>query len=700
MTVSAIEATAGGVDKTFRRSESECTISAEGMYAARLVRSGSPSGAAARGGAAHGGEDGPWFPERWTLGGPEPYRVALPAARPEQPGSEVLPMGDGRVLIHRVQGRRHIFALLHPTSPGTREIPLGAVDCPAHPDGSRYAARPHPGHPATTGPATAPDRPAHGHQATGRGHPGRWARLAPQAVRSPDPAGPACPAGAVQEDRPPQEECPAVRLLPPVPGGRRAYALVVGARSTALWLVAGGPSGPRRLAEIPGRCSGGAWLERTGRLLAVDQEHDGRTKTVTVDLGRGCTVSPLLEIAEESTDRLLLADPDSGLLLIRSDAPTPGHERLAWGVLGGTLPVRFPECLRLPDCAITPFAIQPGQVLTPERCAVALRIDGAAGTWLGVWRPAERTLHHAPAPEGWLTGSGVWSREGVLHLPYTTPAVSCGLARLAAPPVRTDPARGPARTGPGPTARPGRAPRTTSATGTTGTTARVLAGAGAVVTPVIAMRGGTGRTAADGHGGMPGTGAAAPDRAATGTPGTATGASGAVAGQPRPRGTATETLSAPTGTPGTATGALGTSAVLCSARVPAAAAARGSAEVRHTASAHDCAGAPVTAHDRTRAPQAAAAPGDATRGHDDTGPVAPAEPDGHGRSAGHCRPAEPSAYGGPGKLLEHGSDEPGMPGPSPAPCEGLAPPRPVPLRDAPLIDRTATDQPRRPAPHG
>ncbi|WP_246113404.1 hypothetical protein [Streptomyces montanus] len=333
-----------------------CVITADGSYAARLARDGDS-----------------WFPERWTLDGPEPYAVPLPGNQPEEPGTEVLPMADGRVLIHRVTDGRHAFSLLYPTGPGTGEVPLGAVECPA---------------------------------------------------------------GTTE-----------LRLLPPAPGGSRAYALAVGRISTAVWQVAGGAFGPEHLAEVPGRCSGGAWLGGEDRLLALDRELDGRTKAVVVDLGRGGEVSPLLQISEESDDRLLLADADSGLLLIRSDAPSPGQARLGWGVLGSTLPVRFPECLRLaaprsPDgqgngggtpLAVTPFAIQPGQVLTPESCAVALRIDGPSGTWLGVWRPAERHVHQLRAPEGWLTGSGLWTKNGALHLPYATKAMPCGVARVAAP---------------------------------------------------------------------------------------------------------------------------------------------------------------------------------------------------------------------------------------------------------------------------
>ncbi|MEU3887017.1 hypothetical protein [Streptomyces sp. NPDC029041] len=353
MTVCAIEPSAGyedgdedggGGGRGHGSVPAGCTFTADGAYGARLASAG-----------------GSWFPERWTLDGPEPYAVPLPRNQPEEPGTEVQPMADGRVLIHRVVAGRHAFSLLYPTGPGTGELPLGAVGCP-------------------------------------------------------DPAA-------------------RLRLLPPAPGGERAYALAVGPRTTSVWLVAGGAFGPERLAELPGRCSGGVWLDRSARLLALDRETEGRTKAVVVDLECGGEVSPLLQIADDSDDRVLLADHDSGLLIVRSDAPSPGQDRLGWGVLGSTLPVRFPECLRVRDCSVTPFAIQPGQVLTPESCAVALRVDGPAGSWVGVWRPAERRLHHLRAPEGWLTGAGLWTPEGVLRLPYATAAVPCGVAQVSPPPV-------------------------------------------------------------------------------------------------------------------------------------------------------------------------------------------------------------------------------------------------------------------------
>ncbi|MFJ8182277.1 hypothetical protein [Streptomyces sp. NPDC096105] len=351
MTVCAIEPAAAHENGAGRAG---CAITADGCYAARLALAGDSL-----------------FPERWTLDGPEPYAVPLPGNQPEEPGTEVQPLSDGRVLIHRLVDGRHAFSLLYPTGPGTGELPLGAVVCP---DGQTR-----------------------------------------------------------------------LRLLPPAPDGRRAYALAAGRDSAAVWRVAGGASGPERVAEIPGRCSGGVWLDREGRMLALDREADGRTKSVVVDLGRGGEVSPLLQITPGSDDRVLLADPDSGLLLIRSDAPSPGEERLGWGVLGSTLPVRFPGCLRLADRTVTPFAVQPGQVLSPEGCAVALRVEGAGGGWIGLWRPAERRVHHVPAPAGWLTGTGLWTASGTLRLPCSTGAAPCGVATLTMPGERRRPEDEPPR---------------------------------------------------------------------------------------------------------------------------------------------------------------------------------------------------------------------------------------------------------------
>ena len=283
--------------------------------------------------------------------------MPLPGSRPEDAGSQVLPLADGRVLIARREAGAHQLALLYPTGPGTGELRLGAVE----------------------------------------------------------------------SDR--------LTLLPPAPCGRRAYALTPGEHTTGVWLVAGGAEGPQLVAEVAGHCTGGAWLDHEGRLLAVDRTDThgtGRTKTVAVDFARRGEVSPLLQITDESDDRLLLADADSGLLIVRSNAP--GEMRLGWGVLGSHRPIRFPESLHPEHAMLTPFAVQPGQMLLPESCAVALhgQTTGAraGGAWLGVWRPVLKELRRFRAPGGWLPGKGVWTRDGELRLPCATAHAPCGLARL------------------------------------------------------------------------------------------------------------------------------------------------------------------------------------------------------------------------------------------------------------------------------
>ncbi|WP_234316839.1 hypothetical protein, partial [Streptomyces sp. NRRL S-15] len=184
------------------------TIAADHAYAARLTTAGKTAGDA-------------WYPERWTLDGPEPYAVPLPLDQPEEADSDVLPLSDGRVLIRRRVGADlHTFSLLYPTGPGTGELSLGSLDC---------------------------------------------AELA---------------------------------LLPPSPDGMSVFALLPGAHSTGIWLVAGGAFGPEHVADVPGRCSGGVWLDREGRLLSLDRQlpGGGPVKAVVVDLERGGEVTPLLQI--------------------------------------------------------------------------------------------------------------------------------------------------------------------------------------------------------------------------------------------------------------------------------------------------------------------------------------------------------------------------------------------------------------------
>lgn len=350
------------------------TISADGSYAACLAEARVPApegdGDADENG---GGSISGWFPERWTFG-PEPYAVPLPGAQPEEAGTQVVPLPDGRVLIRRRVADRHDLALLYPTGPGTGEVPIGSLSGDA------------------------------------------------------------------------------VTLLPPSPLAGTAFALVYEGGSDAeaaeategtegtdgvstVWQVYGaGKDGPVAVMRVPGRCTGGVWLDRTGRLLAVDRTLAGRTKAVAVDLQLG-EASPLLQITEDSDDRLVLAEPDSGLLLLRSDAT--GEARLGWGVLGSRRPVRFPDALQMPGVLLTPVAAQPGQILMPEAAVVALRAEVPGGAEsLALWRPGDRRLHWRESPPGWLGATGFWGADDLLRLPCSVPEWPCGLAPYEAPKVR------------------------------------------------------------------------------------------------------------------------------------------------------------------------------------------------------------------------------------------------------------------------
>ncbi|WP_354640023.1 alpha/beta hydrolase family protein [Kitasatospora camelliae] len=271
---------------------------------------------------------------------------------------------------------------------------------------------------------------------------------------------------------------PGLRLLPlpgPAPASGAADGLPVAVAlgtdarpATTVWLVAPDGSEPRQIAELPGLHGGGVWLDRVGRLLALDRVADGVVKSVVLDLDLGRT-TPLLEIGERSNDRLVLFDPDTRLGMVRSDAP--GTDRLGWGVLGGSEPVRFPECLHVPGTVLRPIALGPGHgggVGGPIG-QVALQIDRGAASSLALWPVGASRLDPLPVPPGRFGGVGTWSAGG-LRMPYSAPDRPAGMATLdvdellgcgpaAAPsavplPLRLAPLAG----GPGPAAPPREAP--------------------------------------------------------------------------------------------------------------------------------------------------------------------------------------------------------------------------------------------------
>ncbi|MER8182744.1 alpha/beta fold hydrolase [Kitasatospora sp. NPDC094015] len=227
---------------------------------------------------------------------------------------------------------------------------------------------------------------------------------------------------------------PGLRLLPlpGVPAGARpdlpvAVALGTDTRPvTTVWLIAADGSAPAQIAELPGLHGGGVWLDRAGRLLALDRVAAGTVKSVVLDLELGCT-TPLLEISETSNDRLVLFDPDTRFGMVRSDAP--GADRLGWGVIGGAEPVRFPDCLHVPGMFLRPIALAPRRAEQPDGLRVALQIDRGAGSALALWQPGSGRLDPVPVPPGRLGAVGDWSAAG-LRMPYSAPDHPAALATV------------------------------------------------------------------------------------------------------------------------------------------------------------------------------------------------------------------------------------------------------------------------------
>ncbi|MBC3842206.1 alpha/beta fold hydrolase [Streptacidiphilus sp. 4-A2] len=186
-------------------------------------------------------------------------------------------------------------------------------------------------------------------------------------------------------------------------------------------------------------------------MLALDHVREGGrgplVKTVVLDLATG-TMSPLLELAPDSNDRLLVADPASGLIIVRSDAA--GADRLGWGVLGGDQPLRFPDCLHQPPRFLRPIAIEPpsGPTVPAAELRVALQGDWGASSSLALWRPAEGRCEPLPVPAGQLGGVAHWSGGG-LRLPYSAPDHPAGMATVDVDLLRDNPPEaGPAPTMP------------------------------------------------------------------------------------------------------------------------------------------------------------------------------------------------------------------------------------------------------------
>ncbi|MFD0572787.1 alpha/beta hydrolase family protein [Kitasatospora gansuensis] len=145
---------------------------------------------------------------------------------------------------------------------------------------------------------------------------------------------------------------------------------------------------------------------------------------MVLDLELG-QVTPLLEIGEQSNDRLALYDPDTRFAMVRSDAT--GSDRLGWGLLGGQQPLRFPDSLHVPGVFLRPIALD--RHSGPDGRRVVLQVDHGASSALTLWHPELNRLTPLPVPPGRLGAIGHWSAAG-LRMPYSAPDHPAALATM------------------------------------------------------------------------------------------------------------------------------------------------------------------------------------------------------------------------------------------------------------------------------
>ncbi|HVW34800.1 MAG TPA: alpha/beta fold hydrolase [Acidimicrobiia bacterium] len=151
---------------------------------------------------------------------------------------------------------------------------------------------------------------------------------------------------------------PQTALLPRRPGATTQLLAVVGFDDTTTVLRIDWREGTVcEAGRLPAPVSGGVWLDEAGEKLAVNLEGDsGRTSVYVVDFGAQ-TFSRLFEASPESEDRIVLADPATGRVVVTTDA-------FAYPAVGVAEPnagpgVRFMAALDEGEDAGEPVALLP-----------------------------------------------------------------------------------------------------------------------------------------------------------------------------------------------------------------------------------------------------------------------------------------------------------------------------------------------------
>jgi dipeptidyl aminopeptidase/acylaminoacyl peptidase len=190
----------------------------------------------------------------------------------------------------------------------------------------------------------------------------------------------------------------------PAPGSHR-LAVAVGIddlENSTVWEVSGRPPRLTAVLRVPGVLTGGAWAAENA--LALDRtDSTSGTSGVVVDLS-DASWRQVWRVSQRSVDRIVLASPHSGLLVVSTNAV--GEERLGWGRLGEQ-DVRFPEALHRPG--------HPRRVLALDEHGERLLLDEPAGasSRLFVYTPLSDDLEPVPGPDCTVSPPVSWIGDAV-----------------------------------------------------------------------------------------------------------------------------------------------------------------------------------------------------------------------------------------------------------------------------------------------
>jgi len=168
---------------------------------------------------------------------------------------------------------------------------------------------------------------------------------------------------------------PQTCLLPRLPGDETQLLAVVGFDDiTTLWRIGWRDGTMTEAGQLPAPINGGAWVDQAGERLAVNLEGEsGRSSVYVVDFAEK-TLARLFEASPDSEDRIVLADPADGRVVVTTDAF--GYPAVGMARPSQAAGIRFVPALDDGDEAGEPCA------LLPDGRTVVLRHENGVETHL------------------------------------------------------------------------------------------------------------------------------------------------------------------------------------------------------------------------------------------------------------------------------------------------------------------------------